>query len=61
MKAQTNDYIRHPDDKMLYRVEGSIGGVYVLDDGRYLGDDELAGEDVLLESEGYDEFYRQVR
>ena len=63
MKAQVGDYIRHPDDGMLYQVDRIDEGdeVYYLDDGGVLGDDEIEPDDVLLESEGYDEFNRQVR
>lgn len=61
MHAQIGDYIRHPDDNKLYRVDDTNEGGYVLDDGRHLSDSEIDGDRVLLESEAYDEFHRQER
>lgn len=63
LKAQVDDYIRHPDDGKLYQVMQVNEGdeCYTLDDGSFVMDDEICNDDVLLESEGYDEFYRQVR
>lgn len=57
--VEVGDYVRHPDDKKLYRVESLSDGAVYLDDGGVIGREEI--HEVLLESEGYDEFYRQVR
>lgn len=57
---ERGDYVRRTSDGYLYRVEQvGHGGTYYLDDGGCCGNDDVA--EVLLESEGYDEFYRQER
>lgn len=56
---ERGDYVRRTSDGYLHRVENVEGGIYYLDDGGCCGDDDVA--EVLLESEGYDEFYRQER
>lgn len=56
---QVGDFVRHPDDKKLYRIEQIDGDTAYLDDGGLLGISECT--DVLLESEAYDEFHGQVR
>lgn len=57
--VQVGDFVRHPDDKKLYRIEQIDGETVYLDDGGLLGMGECT--DILLESEAYDEFHRQVR
>jgi len=59
-KARVSDYIRKDGElvKVMEVREEAGEWVYYTSDGGCIGDDEVSDDDVLLESEGFDEFHR---